>query len=73
MCQAFRELLEDNRLVGVKQGIEQGIEQSIFRLVCKKVEKNYTLDMIADDLEEEVEVIRPIYEKAKKQIKDVSC
>lgn len=69
MCQAFRELLEDNRLVGVKQGIEQ----SIFRLVCKKVEKNYTLDMIADDLEEEVEVIRPIYEKAKKQIKDVSC
>lgn len=28
-------------------------------------QKNYTLDMIADDLEEEVEVIRPIYEKAK--------
>ena len=72
MCQAIEEWLEDNRLMGVKQGIEQGIEQTIFRLVCKKVEKNYTLDMIADDLEEEVEVIRPIYEKAKKQIKKVT-
>lgn len=73
MCQALRELMEDNRLIGVEQGIEQGEQQAILRLVCKKVEKNYTLDMIADDLEEEVEVIRPIYEKAKMQIKAVSC
>lgn len=63
MCQAIEEWLEENRLVGV----QQGENQAIFRLVCKKVKKNYTLDMIANDLEEEVEVIRPIYEKAVKQ------
>ena len=68
MCQALEEWLEDNRRIGVKQGIEQGIEQAMFRIVCKKIRKNYTLDMIADDLEESVEVIKPLYEKAKKEI-----
>lgn len=64
MCQALEEWLEDNRRIGV----EQGIEQAMFRIVCKKIRKNYTLDMIADDLEESVEVIKPLYEKAKKEI-----
>lgn len=68
MCQALEEWLEDNRRIGVKQGIEQGIEQAMFRIVCKKIRKNYTLDMIVDDLEESVEVIKPLYEKAKKEI-----
>ena len=53
---------------GIEQGVKQGIEQTLFRMVYKKVKKNYTLDMIADDLEEEIEVIRPIYEKVRKEI-----
>ena len=32
-------------------------------LVRKKVKKNKTLEQIAEDLEEDIEVIRPIYEK----------
>ena len=56
--------------IGLEQGIEQGIEQTLFRLVYKKIQKNYPLDMIADDLEEEVEVIRPIYDKAKQRMKE---
>lgn len=55
--------------IGRKMGIEQGIEQTFLLLVSKKIRKNMTLDMIADDLEEDVEVIRPIYEKAKAQMK----
>lgn len=54
---------------GMRQGIEQGIEQTFLLLVSKKICKNMTLDMIADDLEEDVEVIRPIYEKAKAQMR----
>ncbi len=65
VCKAW----EDNWKDGIAVGIEQGIEQTLFRLVCKKIKKNYTLDMIADDLEEDVEVIRPIYEKAKHEVK----
>ena len=64
MCQALNELLEDSRMIG----IEQGTEQVLFRMVYKKVKKNFSLDMIADDLEESVEVIKPLYEKAKKEI-----
>jgi len=60
VCKAW----EDNR----KEGVQQGIEETLFRLVYKKVKKNYTLDMIADDLEEDIEVIRPFYEKAKEKI-----
>ena len=74
MCQALNELLEDSRLTGVEQGIEQGIErgteQAIFRIVYKKIKKNYTLDMIADNLEEEAEVIRPLYERALKELEE---
>lgn len=66
MCQALNELLEDSRLAGVEQGIEQGM----FRIVYKKIKKNYTLDMIADDLEEEVEVIRPLYERALREMEE---
>lgn len=54
---------------GLVQGELRGEQRVLFRIVSKKVKKNYTLDMIADDLEEEVEAIRPIYEKAKEQIK----
>jgi len=67
MCQALKELIEEGRLAG----IEQGAEQTLFRIIYKKVKKNYTLDMIANDLEEEVEVIRPIYEKAKREIRGI--
>lgn len=70
MCQALNELLEDSRLTGVEQGIERGTEQAIFRIVYKKIKKNYTLDMIADDLEEEAEVIRPLYERALKELEE---
>lgn len=59
MCQALDEMLADEREIG----IEQGIEQTFSLLVRKKVKKNKTLEQIAEDLEEDNEVIRPIYEK----------
>lgn len=68
MCQAIKEMLEDERMLG----LEEGKEQVLLLLVAKKICKNKTLDMIAEDLEEDIEVIRPIYEKAKKQVKERS-
>ena len=64
VCKAW----EDNYKSGVSAGIEEGREQTLLLIVHKKICKNMTLDMIADDLEEDIEVIRPIYEKAKKQM-----
>lgn len=69
MCQAIKEMLADERQLGMEAGMEkgreEGREQTLLLIVSKKVKKNMTLDMIADDLEEDVEVIRPIYERAK--------
>lgn len=61
MCQAIKEMLEDERQIGW----EEGREELLLVIIRKKIKKNMTLDMIADDLEEDVEVIRPMYEKAK--------
>lgn len=46
-------------------GIEQGIAQEKEFLVEKKIKKNKTLEQIAEELEEDVETIRPLYEKMK--------
>ena len=56
MCQAIKEMLEDERKIGMERGAR------LFFIIQKKVKKNLPLDAIADDLEEDIEVIRPIYE-----------
>lgn len=81
MCQAIKEMLEDERQIGREEGweeghlegweegrdagLEEGREELLLVIIRKKIKKSMTLDMIADDLEEDVEVIRPMYEKAK--------
>ena len=60
MCQAIKEMLEDERKIGMERGIECGAR--LLLIIQKKVKKNLPLDAIADDLEEDIEVIRPIYE-----------
>lgn len=59
MCKAWDDHME--------RGRKEGIEQTLLLLVSKKVRKNMTLNMIADDLEEDAETIRPFYEKAIQQ------
>ena len=50
---------------GIKQGLEQGLEQALSRLVYKKVQKSYTPERIAAELEEDISVILPIYEEVR--------
>ena len=68
MCNGLKELLEDKRILGREEGIKEGKDELLNSLVWKKLRKNLSLDEIADALEEDVEVIRPIYEKVKKQM-----
>ena len=63
MCQALEEMLADER----EEGREEGREETLLIIIRKKIDKNMTLDMIADDLEEDIEVLRPFYEKVKAQ------
>lgn len=79
MCNGLRELLEEERKKGrdevcngLKELLEEerqiGKDELLNSLVNKKLRKNLSLEKIAEDLEEDIEVIRQIYEKAKAQM-----
>ena len=65
MCNGLKELLEDKRMLGREEGIKEGKDELLNNLIGKKIHKNLSLDRIAEELEEDIEVIRPIYERLK--------
>ena len=56
--------------VVLERGMEQRIEKKLIDLVCKKINKGYNLEQIADLLEEDITVIQPIYDLALEQKPD---
>ena len=48
---------------GIEQGIERGIEQKLYSQVRKKMEKHKTPIQIAEELEEDYDKIKEIYDK----------
>lgn len=46
---------------GIQQGLQQGEEQKLIELICRKVRKGKALELIAEELEEEVSTIAPLY------------
>ncbi len=50
---------------GIAQGIAQGVAREIIILVQKKIKKNKPLAQIADEIEEEENMIQPIYQVVK--------
>jgi len=61
MCKALEDLYND----GVEQGIELGERQKLKELVGKKLTKGYSVDEIAEMLEESVEIIREFVNELK--------
>ena len=47
-------------------GEKKGINKHLIDLICKKLKKGKDIDTIADEVEEEVTIITPIVEVAKK-------
>ncbi len=60
MCN-LSDLVEER---GIEKGIEKGKLETLLSLVRKKVMKNKPLAQIADELEESVDVILPLYYQA---------
>ena len=58
--------ISEGRASGIAEGRAEGAVHHLVASVVKKVQKNKTLDQIADELEESVEEIQPIYDIAKK-------
>ena len=51
---------------GVEEGYAKGAVHHLAASVVKKVQKDKNLEQIADELEESVETIQPIYDIVKK-------
>ena len=65
--EGYEDGLEDGIQKGIEQGIEQGIEkgleQKLEELILKKLAKGKSIDVIAEELEEELETVRAIVKK----------
>ena len=59
-------LIEEGREEGREEGVKLGDRWRMVTLVCKKMKKNKELEEIAEDLEEEVEALQPIYRAAER-------
>lgn len=51
---------------GIQQGIQQGVQKGLVDITCKKLTKGYSIEEIADILEEDEKTIRDIVEIAQK-------
>ena len=68
MCN-LSDLIEER---GIEKGIEQGIEQGdrlrLMSQIKKKLAKGKSLEQIADELEETVENILPLYTQVQQEL-----
>ena len=69
MCLAIDEMRKEER----SEGRLEGRTQTLIELVCKKIRKGKSLDTIADETEEELSVITPIYQAALSNAPDYDC
>ena len=69
MCRAIAEMREDER----REGRIEGEEKKIVNLVCKKIKKGKSLSVIADELEDDVDRIEPIYHAALQCAPEYDC
>lgn len=66
----YNDGVEEGYSAGIKEGYSSGIAKGnvghLVNLIIKKLEKNKSLEQIADELEESIETIHPIYDIVKK-------
>ena len=66
--QVLRNRFKEGREVGIAEGKEIGIIegriQNLLSQICRKLKKGKTAEQIAEELEEDIAVIRPLYDAA---------
>ncbi len=61
---------EDGRKEGVVIGTAIGADKHLIELICKKLKNGKFIDVIASEVEEEADVIRPICDVAARYAPD---
>ena len=82
MCEALREIMADElseaerkgelrgEIRGEKRGERKGEIKTLLEMITRKLAKGKSLEIIADELEEDVERIRPIVSLVSKYAPD---
>ncbi|MCM1170796.1 MAG: hypothetical protein NC393_01590 [Clostridium sp.] len=58
------EAFEDGRAEGIEQGVEQGKTKKLITQICRKKQKSKSPEVIAEELEEDFEQVKRIYDIA---------
>lgn len=69
MCQAVQEWAEEERMIG----ITQGEKKTVINLICRKIKKGKSLSVIAEELEQDYNDTRPLYEACQKCAPEYDC
>ena len=62
----YNDGVEVGKEIGKSQGIEFGERRKLVEMVYKKIKRGKSVEEIADDLEEDIEVINPIFNEIEK-------
>ena len=77
MCVVAERMERRGIEIGERRGIEigekRGYEDKIIGLVCKKLRKNKSLEVIADEIEEELSLVEKICEVAEAFAPEYEC
>lgn len=68
MCDALMELIKDKLDEREQQGFSNGSQQQLLSQIQKKIQKGKSLSVIADELEETVDTIRPLYDRVQAEL-----
>lgn len=68
MCQALEDLLTDLMKDQLDDREQKGKQLQLLALIRKKIEKGKALEVIADELEETVDSILPLYDQVKAEL-----
>ena len=60
--------LDEREQQGFSNGFSNGSQQQLLSLIQKKIQKGKSLSVIADELEETVDTIRPLYERVQAEL-----
>lgn len=60
MCKAIQDMQDEARIIGREEGREEGGLLKLISQVCRKMQKGKNADIIAEELEEELDMVETI-------------
>ena len=73
MAQGIAEGMAQGMAQGMEAGMAEGEQKKLVELICKKLKKGKSLDIIAEELEEEKEAVQSIYDAAAACSPEYDC